>query len=305
MRKIRTYHEVDHGTGSNLLEQVLEQRQRLADRLSQIGAVVAVASGKGGVGKSAITSNLSVALAARGYRVGALDADLNGPSLGRMLAVSEARLGDAAHGIVPATGLAGVRVVSMDLLQEGDDAPLRWKDPGGDTHLWQSSLETSALREFLADVAWGRLDILLVDVPPGVDKIRRLMELVPSLHGMVVVTTPGEAARGVVSRSLRMVKEEGIPAVGLVANMSSYACPGCHEVHALFPGEAPVELSRRFEVPIWADLPFDPRLGEATDRGRSVILDAPDWEISRRFGALATRLSKALGVELPAPEVRS
>jgi ATP-binding protein involved in chromosome partitioning len=133
MRKFRTYSEVDHATGSDLLEQVLDQRARLAERLSRVGTIVAVASGKGGVGKSAVTANLAVALAGREFRVGVLDADLNGPSIARMLGVVGARLQDRETGVVPPVGVAGVRAISMELLQDGEDTPLRWRDPASDT----------------------------------------------------------------------------------------------------------------------------------------------------------------------------
>ena len=129
MRKIRTYQDVPHDTGSGLLEQVLDQHHRLAERLALVRSVVAIASGKGGVGKSAITANLAAALAARGLAVGAVDADLNGPSLGRMLGVSGARLADRASGVEPARSPSGVRVMSMEFLQEEEDAPLRWREP--------------------------------------------------------------------------------------------------------------------------------------------------------------------------------
>jgi len=294
MRKFRTYHEVEHATGSQLLEQVLQQRERLQNRLARVRSVVAVASGKGGVGKSAVTANLAVTLASRGLRVGAVDADLNGPSLARMLGLAGTSLGDGPDGVTPASGESGVRLISMELLQEGDDAPLRWKEPESDTFLWQSSMETSALREFLGDVAWGDLDFLLVDVPPGTDKIRRLLELVPRLHGVVMVTTPGEMARSVVARSLHLVQEVGVPVVGLVSNMSSYLCPDCGSRHTLFPGDAPDELSRRFRVPVWVEIPFDPRMGEATDRGRSRVLEDPDGALATGFGLLADRLSREL-----------
>jgi ATP-binding protein involved in chromosome partitioning len=189
MRNIRTYREVSHETESGLLEQVIEQQRRLSERLSHVRAVVAVASGKGGVGKSAVTANLAAALAARGLAVGAADADLNGPSLARMLGVSGARLADQPDGVRPAQSPTGVQVMSMELLQEEEDAPLRWREPSMGGFIWQSTLETGVLREFLGDVEWGELDVLLVDVPPGTDKISRLLELVPSLHQMLLVTT--------------------------------------------------------------------------------------------------------------------
>jgi ATP-binding protein involved in chromosome partitioning len=300
MRKFRTYAEVERSTGSELLEQVLEQRAALARRLSRVGAVVAVASGKGGVGKSAVTANLAATLARRGLSVGALDADLNGPSLARMLGVSGRSLEDRGAGVIPPAGPPGVRVVSMELLQEAEDAPLRWRDPGSDTFLWQSSMETTALREFLADVAWDGADYLLVDVPPGTDKIRRLLELVPGLSTALVVTTPSEMSRAVVARSVRLLREADVGSLAVVANMTSYLCPGCAERHPLFRGDGVRRLAEESGLPVWAEIPFDPRLGEATDRGTPGVLADPDGEVARAFGALADRLDEAVGGRAPA-----
>jgi ATP-binding protein involved in chromosome partitioning len=291
MRKFRTYHEVDHSTESELLEQVLEQRRRLASRLSGVKEIVAVASGKGGVGKSAVTANLAALLASRGRRVGAVDADLNGPSLGRMLGVLRHSLEDRGDGVAPATGGPGVAVISMELLQAGDDTPLRWRGPGGDTFIWQSTMESMALREFLGDVAWGELDYLFIDVPPGTDKITRLLELLPAPPTALVVTTPSEASRSVVARSIRLLREAGVERMGLVANMSGYLCPGCEELHPLFHGDGARELARATGVPIWAEIPFDPSLAAETDGGRPRVLGDPHGLVGRAFAGLADEVA--------------
>jgi len=294
MRKIRSYKEVTHETGSQLLEQVVEQQERLAARLAHVGSVVAVASGKGGVGKSAITANLAVALAERGLSVGAADADLNGPSLGRMLGVSGARLVDRSEGVEPAVSPAGVRVMSMELLQQDEDAPLRWREPSTGGFVWQSAMETGVLREFLGDVAWGDLDVLLVDVPPGTDKIGRLLELVPNLDQMLLVTTPSETARFVVSKSVRMAREAGVPLVALVANMTEHVCSSCGHTSQLFHGDGARRLAEESGVPLWADIPFDPRLGASTDLGSSMMMEDPEAASSRALLALADRVAATI-----------
>ena len=296
MRKIRTYQDVTHDTDSGLLEQVLDQQNRLADRLALVRSVVAVASGKGGVGKSAITANLAAALAARGLAVGAVDADLNGPSLGRMLGVSRARLADRASGVEPAQNPSGVRVMSMEFLQEEEDAPLRWREPSMGGFIWQSTLETGVLREFLGDVEWGELDVLLVDVPPGTDKIRRLLELVPDLDQMLLVTTPSETSRFVVSKSVRMAREAAVGTVALVANMVGHTCPECGHVSELFEGDGANRLEEETRVPIWAELPFDPRFGAATDSGTPLVITDPDAHSSRAILALADRVEEHVGI---------
>ncbi|HEX7120332.1 MAG TPA: P-loop NTPase [Longimicrobiales bacterium] len=295
MRRIRTFHEVGDAAGRAMLDQVVAQRRRLAERMARVRTLVAVASGKGGVGKSAVTANLAAVLAARGLCVGAADADLNGPSLARMLGAAGARLRVGDDGVAPAEGVAGVRVVSMDLLLPDDDTPLRWRDagPGGDDgagFLWQSSLETGALREFLADIAWGDLDILLIDVPPGTDKLARLLGLLPAPPIIAIVTTPSEIARLVVARSVRLARDAGATAVGLVGNMCAYVCSTCGEASPLFSADGARRLAESTGVPLWAEIPFDPRLALATDAGTPFALDGGDAPAARALHALADRI---------------
>lgn len=294
MREIRTYHEVEEKTGAEVPEQVVAQRERLARRLESVKRVVAVASGKGGVGKSAVTANLAAALAGRGRRVGALDADLNGPSLARMLGVEHASLGDTAEGLTPPVADSGVKVMSMELLQSREDSPLRWSGPGEDAFLWRGVVEAGVLREFLSDVVWGDLDVLLLDLPPGTDRIHRLLELVPRLDRILLVTTPARMARSVVSRSLRLVREERPGTVGLVANMTELVCPDCGTATALFPGNGHRKLAAEQEMELWGEIPFDPTLGATTDRGRPVVTARPDAPSARALSELALRLVEEL-----------
>jgi len=294
MRKIRTYHEVEEETGAEVPEQVVAQRERLARRLESVGHLVVVASGKGGVGKSAVTANLAAGLAKRGYRVGALDADLNGPSLARMLGVTGRPLGDGAEGLVPPTGADGVAVMSMELLQAEEDSPLRWKGPEGDAYLWRGVVEAGVTRELISDVAWGNLDVLLVDLPPGTDRIHRLLDIVPDLDRILLVTNPGRMSRSVVSRSLRLVEEERPGSVGLVANMTEFVCPDCGSTTPLFPGAGDEELAASHGLDLWARIPFDPVLGANTDRGRPVATSEPDSVSGRALGSLVSRLEAEL-----------
>jgi ATP-binding protein involved in chromosome partitioning len=267
-----------------VLEQVLEQRARLERRLLSVRAIVAVLSGKGGVGKSAITANLAAALASGGASVGALDADLNGPSLGRMLGVKSGPLRESEAGVEPAGGILGVRVMSMDLLQQ-DEAPLRWRAPEGDGHVWRGVAETGVLREFLSDVVWGELDYLLVDVPPGTDRIARLLELVPKPHQTLLITTPAEISRFVVGKSARLLLDAGVNPIGLVANMVSGA-------HAADGARA---LAEETGLPLWAEIPFDANLADKTDRGSPFVISARDSVAAQALQRLADRVERETG----------
>lgn len=295
MRRIRTYHEVEDPAGREVLDQVVAQRRRLGERLAGVRHVVAIGSGKGGVGKSAVTANVAAALAARGLRVGAADADLNGPSLARMLGAAGQRLRVGEDGVEPAAGAGGVRVLSMDLLLAADDAPLRWRGAGAAADdaaefLWQSSFETGALREFLADTVWGELDFLLIDIAPGTDKLARLFRLLPEPPVTVLVTTPSEMARFVVAKSVRLARDAGAPAIGLVANMSAYVCDGCGRTTPLYHADGARRLADEAGVPLWAEIPFDPRLAASTDAGAPFVLGTRDAPAARALDALADRL---------------
>ena len=295
MRQIRTYNEVGPG-GFSIPEQVVAQRDRLTARLKDIRSVVGIASGKGGVGKSALTANLAAALASDGLRVGALDADLNGPSLARMLGVVGARMVSGEHGIEPPTAAVGVRVISMELFQDGDDAPLRWRGPESDGWVWRNVVETGTLRELMSDVAWGELDVLLVDVAPGTDRIGRLLDLVPDPAALLLVTTPSEMSRRVVARSVRLAREARLRKVGLVENMTSWECPDCGARTDLYEPAGP-DLSGQNGIEKWGAVPFDPRLARSTDEGAPFVLSHPEAPAALAIRELTARLLGELEAE--------
>jgi ATP-binding protein involved in chromosome partitioning len=253
----RTYHQVEGDDRSALAQQVGEQRRRVHERLGQVRRVIAVMSGKGGVGKSYVTAALARGSASKlGGGIGVLDADLKGPTTARMLGAAGPLRIDP-DGVHPAQVPEGIKVFSMGLLLEAGQ-PLRWKEPEGERFVWRGVLETGALREFLSDVAWGPLDLLLVDLPPGSDRLEDLAELVPQLSGAVVVTLPSEESFSSVQRSMRSARDRGISLLGVIENMSGYYCAGCGKTMPLFPGTAGVELAREFDVPLLATLPFWP-----------------------------------------------
>jgi ATP-binding protein involved in chromosome partitioning len=269
-RRIRTYSETGDAGGGDILAQVEAQGARLARRLETVACIIAVGSGKGGVGKSLITANLAAAFAAAGRRVGVLDADLNGPSVAAMLGAERAPLRIGEDGVWPAASAAGCSVMSMELLLAGPDSPVRWREPAIGGFVWQSTLETGALREMLADTVWGELDYLLVDMPPGTDRMARLLTLVPRPSALVLVTTPSAASVAVVARSVAQAKESLPDRVGIVSNMEGYACAKCGAPAPLFRVGAGAALAREAAVPYWGAVPFDPELGEQTDAGRPV-----------------------------------
>jgi ATP-binding protein involved in chromosome partitioning len=254
----RTYNQVTGEDRSGLLSQVVAQRNRVAERLKSVKRVVAVMSGKGGVGKSHVTAILARGAAAAGSAVGVLDADLKSPTCARMLgAKGPVTVGE--NGAEPVIGDAGIRLFSTDLLLD-EGKPLSWREPQSERFIWRGVLETGAVREFLSDVAWGALDLLLIDLPPGGDRLADLAALVPDLAGAVAVTIPSDESRRSVERSIQMASEAGIKVVGIVENMSGYACGSCGETRPLFAGAAGDDLAKQFGLPLLGRVPFDPRL---------------------------------------------
>jgi len=223
---VKKYREIVGDGGSNVIAQVGEQQARLRRRLDAVRFVVAVVSGKGGVGKSTVTANLTAAWASAGWRVGVLDADLNGPSMAKMLGVRGQTLAVAGDAVTPPRSAAGVSVMSMDLLLASDAEPLHWRAPTQqEAHTWRGTMEAQALREFLADTAWGELDALVIDLPPGTDRLATIVSLVPVLAGAVIVTIPSDVSQLVVRKSITVAQQEKAPILGLIENMAG-----------LFPG---------------------------------------------------------------------
>jgi ATP-binding protein involved in chromosome partitioning len=295
MRQIRGYHEVADPATEDIVAQVTAQSERLRTRLRTIHRIIVIGSGKGGVGKSAITANLASVLARRGFRTGALDADLNGPSLARMLGASGKAMRLTDQGLEPVQGIDGVTLVSTDLLLP-DATPLGWRHPsaptpdaGAPAFVVQSMYEGTALRELLSDVEWGELDFLLVDAPPGTDKLERLLQLLPNETVHLLVTTPSQIARNVVARSVTLLRRHHVTA-GLVVNMASHVCERCGHAQPLFGAATNRQFAAEAGIELWGTIPFDPRLAAATDSGLPYQHLAPDAPAARALSSLATHL---------------
>jgi len=270
----------------DVLGQVVAQRAAVARRLASVRRVVAIASGKGGVGKSLLTANLAAVLTSSAGRVGVLDADIHGPSAALMLGARGQRLLLGPDGARPAVGVSGVQVISMDLFLEGDDTAVRWRHYGGlaeDSFVWRGTLEANVLREFLADTDWGALDYLLIDMPPGADRFETLLRLLPELGGALLVTTSSEASVLVVRRAAAAAQQAGARILGLVENMAQPADPG--------PGEG---LAHDLGIPFLGRVPFDPELARSTDAGRPGVLTDPNGPGARAIFDLAGRLQEVL-----------
>jgi ATP-binding protein involved in chromosome partitioning len=274
---MKTYDDLASDGGSGIIAQVVTQQGKLRSRLDQIKHKVSLMSGKGGVGKSSVTVNVAACLASRGHKVGILDADLNGPSIGKLLGVPHGKkLNITKDGIEPGEGFMGIKIMSMDMLLPSADSPVMWtEDPGG-TAVWVSTMESTALRELLSDTIWGELDYLLIDMPPGSDRIDNIKSLIPELEGVVEITIPSPISQHIVAKSITKNSKMGVPIIGLVENMATYVCPHCDKEGKLFEGQDVKELSSNKEIPFLGQIPFDTRVGRPTDSGKLFYEEYPD-----------------------------
>lgn len=293
---MKRYRDIAGDGGSNIVRQVQAQQEALRKRLASITYLVGVMSGKGGVGKSSIAVNLAATLAVQGWQVGILDADINGPSVARLLGVRDEPLRETADGIEPVRAAAGLKVMSIDLFLPREESPVLWTAPTQrDAYTWRGMMEALALREMLADTCWGPLDVLIVDLPPGTDKLPNLVDILPRFNGCLTISQPSQLSQFVVAKAIAMAREWfKTPVLGLVMNMASHVCSHCGHEEALFPVEDLEALSRRWQLPILARLPFDPKFSLAADQGRPYVLDCPQAPLSLAFGRLASRVKDCL-----------
>jgi ATP-binding protein involved in chromosome partitioning len=253
-----------------------------------IGAIVAVASGKGGVGKSTTAVNLALGLQALGLTVGILDADIYGPSLPRLLDVHDKpeQLPDRILKPLEANGL---KLMSIGFLVE-EGTPMIWRGP----------MVISALTQMLREVAWGELDVLVVDMPPGTGDAQLSLVQTIDLDGALMVTTPQDVATGDVRRGVKMFERVNTRILGIVENMSGFVCPSCGESHDLFGRGGGRRLAEELGVPFLGEVPLDGAVREAGDRGEPTVKSAPESPA----GVALLGLARAVLEQLGAPAVR-
>ena len=287
---MKTYNDLPGDAGSNIIGQVTAQVNRIQRRLASVKHTVAIMSGKGGVGKSSLTANLATALTLKGNTVGVVDADINGPTLAKMMGVRDATLEYTSIGVKPAVTALGTKLISMDLLLAEDDAPVLWNAHSQkDAFTWRATMEVGALREFIADTEWGELDYLLLDLPPGTDRLPNVAELIPNLDGVVVVTIPSEVSQLIVKKSVTMARDIlKVPIIGVVENMAFYVCQHCGEEEPLFSIDE--TLDKAFQQTVLGSIPFDPRLAYANDNGTPYIEAYPDVPASKALVQVAKKI---------------
>ena len=292
---MKTYNELPSDAGSNIVGQVTAQVNRIQQRLTSIKHTVAVMSGKGGVGKSSLTANLATALTLKGNTVGVVDADINGPTLAKMMGVRNATLEYAATGVKPAITAIGTKLISMDLLLAEDDAPVLWNAHSQkDAFTWRTTMEVGALREFIADTEWGELDYLLLDLPPGTDRLPNVAELIPNLGGVIVVTIPSEVSQLIVKKSVTMARDIlKVPIIGVVENMAYYVCQHCGEEEPLFSVDE--MLDETLQQLMLDRIPFEPKLARCSDNGIPYVEKYPEAPASKVLIQVAEKIENFFG----------
>ncbi len=284
--------KLTHADGAKVAEQIGEQTQQLQARMVGIRRKLAILSGKGGVGKSMTTVNLALAFARQDQQVAILDVDLNGPCVPHMLGIRGQELTMTPEGALPPVGPLGIKVGSMDFFL-GDLSPVRWNRPMDLSPVWLGTLEMTVIREFLADIVWGEVDYLLIDLPPGAaaDKPPVIASFIPDLDGAVVVTTPSEMAMDVVRKSVIYARSLNIKILGLIENMSEFRCPECGTESELFESQAD-EMCDALEIPFLGRIPFDRDLARSFDKGKP-LLD-PTHPTIARYSEISGRLRDIL-----------
>jgi Mrp family chromosome partitioning ATPase len=254
------------------------EQGRLRHRMASIKHKCMVMSGKGGVGKSSVATNLAVTLAMEGYHVGLMDADIHGPNIPKMMGIEDERPSSATDGMAPISTPYGLKVMSIGFfLQSKDDAVI-----------WRGPLKHNLIRQFLGDVEWGELDFLIVDLPPGTgDEALSVAHLIQGVAGAIIVTTPQDVALLDSRKAVTFARQLGIPQIGIVENMSGFSCPHCGKTIDLFKKGGGEKAAREMLVPFLGSIPLDPEMVTCGDSGKPLVAAADHNAVKEAFKRIA------------------
>lgn len=270
------------------MREMQELERRIKARMAKIKHKLAILSGKGGVGKSTIAANLAVGLAQRGCKVGILDADIHGPSIPKILDLENREVAVGPNGMLPLAGPFGTKVFSIEFLLDSRETPVIWRGP----------LKMRALQQFLADVEWGELDCFIVDLPPGTgDEPLSIMQLIPSISGVVIVTVPSEVSQIVVKKAITFVRTVNVPLIGVIENMSGFVCPNCGSEFNILGAGGGRKISEEMGVRFLGRIPIDPNVCEDSDRGVPFIIGHPDSPATKAFYQIVEKIEELLDKE--------
>ena len=247
---------------------------------SYVKKVIGVVSGKGGVGKSFVTSYLSVLTQKKGFQAAILDADLTGPSIPKAFGIHQQALG-SEMGIIPAVTKSGIKLISVNMMLEKEDSPVLWRGP----------LIAGVVKQFWSEVFWDEVDYMFVDMPPGTGDVPLTVFQSLPLDGIIVVTSPQDLVSVIVAKAVNMAKMMNIPILGLVENYSYVKCPHCDEQIKVFGESHVAETAEKFDLKLLGSLPLDPKVAARVDAGEIELLDMPEMQ------AVCDQLLEALPIE--------
>jgi ATP-binding protein involved in chromosome partitioning len=256
---------------------------KIRNNLNNINHIIAVLSGKGGVGKSTVATNLALTLAGQGYQVGLLDSDIHGPTIPTMLGLESARVIQTDQGLQPVQATENLKVLSMGFLISNKDDAIIWRGP----------MKMGAIKQLLGDFVWGDLDFLIIDLPPGTgDEPLSIAQLIPKISGAIIVTTPQDVALVSVRKSITFVKRINIPIIGIIENMSGFSCPHCGKEIDIFKSGGGKQAAHDLDLPFLGKIPLDPRIVEMGDAGQTSLKN--DKQIASSFARIVEQMMKQL-----------
>ncbi|HHT9147221.1 MAG: Mrp/NBP35 family ATP-binding protein [Candidatus Brocadiaceae bacterium] len=262
------------------LDQIEHNKWAIAQRMKEITYKIVVMSNKGGVGKSTVTTNLGVALALKGFKVGIADADIHGPNIPMMLGVEGKRLKGSSGGVMPLEVMPNLKVASLSFLIEDPSMPVIWRD----------AAKWDFLCELMGSVCWGSLDFLLVDLPPGTgNEAISIIELIGKVDGAVIVTTPQEVVLLDVKKAVFFSRDSNVPIIGIVENMSGLKCPHCHENIDVFKTGGGVKICMELGVTFLGKIPLDPGITEKCDSGEAFVVAYPSSVAAKAFDEIVNK----------------
>ena len=282
------HHGHGHGHGGQMTpeqqKQMIEQEIKLSRNLGQIKYKIAVMSGKGGVGKSTVAANLAETFQKLGFTTGILDADIHGPNIPKMLGVEDKELFvNEDHFMIPVEAPSGLKVMSMAFMIESIDTPIIWRGPQ----------KSGSIKQLIADVAWGPLDVLIIDNPPGTgDEPLTVLQTIPNIDAVIMVTTPNVVSQEDVLKCVKMVNMLNVENIGLIENMAYYICPHCGEKLNIFgkgDGEA---FSEEMEIEYLGDLPLTENVSDSPNKDGVVPTLDPDGEVSNKFSDFVSKIKE-------------
>ena len=248
------------------------------NEFSNIKKIIAIMSGKGGVGKSSVTSLLGVSLRKKGYDVGILDADMGGSSIPKIFGINNEKSNISSRGIDPVSTSTGIKVMSLGFLLDKSDSPVIWRGP----------LISRTIKQFYTDVVWGDLDYLLIDLPPGTGDVPlTIMQSLP-VNGIIVVSSPQDLVKIIVKKSVDMAKKMNVPVLGIVENMSYYLCPDCRKKVNIFGESNAEKAAKEMGIELITQVPIDPKLAQLCDEGKIEIYDEMNHLLTDSFADKVT-----------------